>query len=201
MNTNSRIVGSGFSAFYFNHQPIAFLDDITDSGQQPITQYQAVTPLGASYPVEFALPRVRQEGTLQFTIRELWNQPVWWALGQNTQSTTQAGKVGTGIFDGGTGQTGAPAVGSGPNGASVNIVDIYNQMAATPTPIVCATVISVPAANGTPAGYRGWVYNNVTITQIDDREQIQIGTLTMPRTIQAVYSYKTYLTGVGNYTA
>lgn len=176
MQTQSRIVGSGFTAFYFQHQLIAFLDDINDSGQAPIVQYQAVTPLGAEHPVEFALPRVRAEGTLQFTIRELWNQPVWWQLGQKTSNTSAQGAQGTGTYEG-----------------TWNIVDVYNAQANTPTPIVCATVITIPGANGQPAGYRGWVYNNFVLTQIDDREQVQIGSLTMPRTLQGVYAYKTPL--------
>jgi hypothetical protein len=37
------------------------------------------------------------------------------------------------------------------------------------------------------------VYNNFVLTQIDDREQVQIGSLTMPRTLQGVYAYKTPL--------
>ncbi len=179
--TNTRIVGSGFTAFFWQNQPIAFLDDVTDSGQQPITQYQAVTPLGASYPVEFALPRVRQEGTLQFTIRELWNQWVWWALGQQTASTITPG-TGQGTFTG-----------------TYNIVDVYNAQANTPTPINCYTIIKIPSVTGGQGGYRGWQYNNVVLTQIDDREQIQIGSLTMPRTLQAVYAYKTAISGTGSF--
>ena len=191
MQNNTRIVGSGFTAFYWQHQLIAFLDDINDSGQAPIVNYQAVTPLGASYPVEFALPRVRQEGTLQFTIRELWNQPVWWALGQITPSTEVPG-TGPGTFGPGN----AANVGSF-NGAAVNIVDVYNTIANTPTPIVCSTVIAIPAIGGGVAGYRGWSYNNINLTQIDDGEQVQIGSMTMPRNLQAVYSYKTYFQGTG----
>lgn len=179
MQTKTRLVGSGFSAFFFQHYPIAFLDDITDSGQQPITQYQAVTPLGAKYPVEFALPRVRQEGTLQFTVRELWNQPVWWALGQNTPNTQTPG-TGSSIYSG-----------------TQNIVDVYNAQADTTTPIVCYTIIYIPSPTGGQGGYRGWQYNNFVLTQIDDREQIQIGSLTMPRTLQGVYAYKTYISGTG----
>lgn len=174
MQTQTRIVGSGFTSFNWATQVIAFLDDFTDSGQPPIVQYQAVTPLGAQYPVEFALPQVRSEGTLQFTIRELWNQPVWWALGQLTQNTSNEGS-GSGTFQG-----------------TQNIVDVYKVMASLPAQITCTTIINIPGANGS-SQYRGWTYNNVVLTQIDDREQVQIGSLTMPRTLQAVYAYKTLI--------
>jgi hypothetical protein len=174
MQTQTRIVGSGFTSFNWAGQPIAFLDDFTDSGQPPIVQYQAVTPLGAPYPVEFALPQVRSEGTLQFTIRELWNQPVWWALGQNAPNTyTQGTSAGT--FQG-----------------TQNIVDVYKVMASLASQITCTTIITIPGVNGA-SQYRGWTYNNVALTQIDDREQVQIGSLTMPRTLQAVYAFKTLI--------
>jgi len=53
---------------------------VHDSGQAPIRQYEAVTPLGDYFPREFALPRVKAEGQLQFIIREMWNLPVWWQI-------------------------------------------------------------------------------------------------------------------------
>ena len=159
MQTKTRLVGSGFTSFTYQGQAIAFLDEIHDSGQQPIRQYEAVTPLDAPYPVEFALPRVRAEGTLQLVIRELWNQPVWWAL---------SGLTGT-----------------------YNVVDVYNAIANDPNPIVATTVIRVPGTNN----WRGWTYHNCVVTAIDDREAVQIGTLTFPRNLTLVYAYKTGLQG------
>ncbi len=156
MQTKTRIVGSGFTTFTWQGTPIAFLDEIHDSGQPPITQYQAVTPLDASFPVEFALPRVKSEGTLQLVIRELWNQPAWWQL---------AGLAGT-----------------------YNIIDVYNRIASTNTPIVCSTLIKMPTG-----GYRGWVYNNVVLVAISDSEDVSLGLLTYPRNIHAVYANKTPL--------
>jgi hypothetical protein len=159
MQTQTRLVGSGFTTFVFNGKTIAFLDEVHDSGQQPIRQYEAVTPLESPYPVEFALPRVRAEGTLQLVVRELWNQPVWWAL---------------------NGLTG-----------SWNIVDVYNAMANTQTPITSSTTIKIPGTST----YRGWIYHNCVVTAIDDREAVQIGTLTFPRNLSLIYAYKTGLQG------
>lgn len=159
MQTQTRLVGSGFTTFTFNGKTIAFLDEVHDSGQQPIRQYEAVTPLDAPYPVEFALPRVRAEGTLQLVVRELWNQPVWWAL---------------------NGLTG-----------SWNVVDVYNMMANTKTPILATTTIKSP----TSSTWRGWTYHNCVVTAIDDREAVQIGTLTFPRNLSLIYAYKTGLQG------
>jgi hypothetical protein len=186
-STWTRNAGSGFSTFYWSNQIIAFLDELRDSGQKPIAQYQAVTPLGMSYPAEIALPRVRSEGTLQITLRELWNQPAWWALGQ-----AAAGPASPNTASG------------GPFVNTYNIIEVYNALAQSQTPITCTTVIQIPSPSATPdptlpAGpnpsYRGWTYHGVTLTDIDDSETIQIGTITMPRQLTAVYTYKTYFSG------
>lgn len=75
--TQTRVVGSGFTTFNYRGQPIAFLERITDTGQDPIAQPQAVHPLGSRHPVEIATPRALGAGTLTLTVRELWNAPVW----------------------------------------------------------------------------------------------------------------------------
>jgi hypothetical protein len=157
MQTQTRIVGSNFTTFTWANQPIAFLDEVQDSGQPPIVEFQAVTPLGSSNPAEFALPRVKSYGTLNFTIRELWSQPAWWNL---------AGLAGTN-----------------------NIIDVYNNMANTPSPIGCSTIITLPSGQT-----RGWTYINVVLTTISDSEDITIGALTTPRNLTAVYGDKKYFT-------
>ena len=154
MQTQTRTVGSGFTVFTYNGQRIAFLDEVTDTGQQPIVGYQAVTQLDSPFPDEFATARVLAEGTLTLTIRELWNQRVWEAL---------VGLAGTN-----------------------NIVDIYNRIAQTSSPIQAMLVIKPPTG---PA--RGKIYHGMQIVAVDDREQVAIGTLTMPRTITAVYTNTT----------
>lgn len=164
--TKSRIVGSGFTTFQFMGKPISFLDEIHDSGQAPIRQYEAVTPLGDYFPREFALPRVKSEGQLTFIIRELWNDPVWWQL---------SGFANT-----------------------FNIIDVYNANAGETSPITCSTIIKKPyGTNPVNAKTRGWTYGNTNLITIDDREVVQIGALTMPRTITAVYSNKDYFPSPG----
>lgn len=164
--TKTRIVGSGFTTFMFMGKAISFLDEIHDSGQAPIRQYEAVTPLGDYFPREFALPRVKSEGQLQFIIRELWNDPVWWQL---------SGFANT-----------------------FNIIDVYNANAGSPSPITCSTIIRKPYGTAAVnAKDRGWTYNNTNLITIDDREVVQIGALTMPRTLTAVYSNKVYFPAPG----
>ncbi len=164
--TQTRLVGSGFTTFHIMGKAIAFLDEVHDSGQAPIRQYEAVTPLGDYFPREFALPRVKAEGQLQFIIREMWNLPVWWqiALFANTY----------------------------------NIIDIYNLQAGLASPITASTIIKKPfGMSGANAKPRGWTYANVNLIQIDDREVVQIGALTMPRTLTAIYANKLYFPSPG----
>lgn len=80
METQTRLVGSGFTSFSYAGKPIAFLDGFTDSGQAPVAQATPVHPLNARHPVEIATARAVGAGTLDLTIRELWNAPVWWQL-------------------------------------------------------------------------------------------------------------------------
>jgi len=82
--TKVRVVGSGFTVFSYKNAPIAFCEGVEDSGQRAFSDlgqpYQFIHPLGARHPVEIATSRVLQGGTLQLTLRELWNAPVWQQL-------------------------------------------------------------------------------------------------------------------------
>lgn len=80
MQTRTRVVGSGFTTFNYRGQPIAFLDQFADSGQRPIAGAEPVHPIGSRFPVEIATARALAAGTLTITIRELWNEPVWYQL-------------------------------------------------------------------------------------------------------------------------
>jgi hypothetical protein len=81
MQTQVRVVGSGFTTFNYKGAPIAFMDTVADGGQPPFGQgAEAIIPIGARYPAEIATSRVLDAGTLALTIRELWNAPIWWQL-------------------------------------------------------------------------------------------------------------------------
>jgi hypothetical protein len=80
-NTKVRVVGSGFTTFSYKGQPIAFLEGVEDSGQRAFSDagqgYQFIHPIGYSHPIEIATSRVLAGGTLNLTIRELWNMNIW----------------------------------------------------------------------------------------------------------------------------
>lgn len=122
-DTRVRVVGSGFSTFSYQGQPIAFLEGVDDSGQRAFSDagqgYQFIHPLGQSHPIEIATSRVLAGGTLNLTIRELWSGWVWEQL---------QGLAG-----------------------SNNIVDVFAILAANPSYVTCQTVIQ-PPGNARPRG-------------------------------------------------
>ena len=60
----------------------------------------------------------------------------------------------------------------------------HNLQAGLASPITASTIIKKPfGMSGANAKPRGWTYANVNLIQIDDREVVQIGALTMPRTL------------------
>lgn len=119
-----RVVGSGFSTFSYRGKPIAYLEQVEDSGQRAFSDagapYQFIQPIGHRVPSEIAVSRVLQGGLLTLTIRELWNQFVWEQL---------AGLAGT-----------------------RNIVDIFEVLAADAQYVTCQTVIRPPNGAGRPRG-------------------------------------------------
>lgn len=153
--TKVRVVGSSFTTFRWRGKDIAFLDGMQDSGQQPIAPPDVIHPLDKKYPVEFATARAMSEGTLTFTVRELWNMPVW----QHFAGLEQA----------------------------KDIIDIWERMSADPTSITCQTIIKPPQGNV----WRVKTYHNVMISAVDDSEQIQIGTLSVARSVTALYTHAT----------
>jgi len=80
-NQQVRVVGSSYSTFTYSGKPIAYLEGVEDSGQRAFSDagaaWQPIHPLGQRHPIEIATSRVLQAGTLNLTIRELWNTAVW----------------------------------------------------------------------------------------------------------------------------
>lgn len=73
-----RVVGSGFTALFYNQQPIAWLESFVDSGQRPLGQpAQSVHQLDVPHPVEIVTNYVLDSGTITASIRETWSKNVW----------------------------------------------------------------------------------------------------------------------------
>lgn len=120
----TRVVGSSYTTFSYQGQPIAFLEGVEDSGQRAFSDagaaWQPIHPLGQRHPVEIATSRVLQAGTLNLTIRELWATAVWEQL---------QGLAGTN-----------------------NIVDVFDVLANNPAYVTCQTIIQPPGPGAKPRG-------------------------------------------------
>lgn len=158
--TEVRVVGSGFSTFNYNGAPIAWLQEVGDTGQKAGAgmgaPYLAIHPLGWRHPREIVTSRIVGAGIITLTIHELWNAPVWYQL-------------------------------AGLDGVGNTVIDIYEALANNPALVTAQTIIKPPGS----ANWRGTIYNNCVITDIDDAETITVGALSVARTINVAYTHKT----------
>lgn len=79
-DSNVRVGGSGWTAFTWRGQRLAWLQVISDTAPRPVATPKSIQPLDAEYPVEILTPRAIGAGTLQLTNFELWNESVWQQL-------------------------------------------------------------------------------------------------------------------------
>ncbi len=76
-----RTVGSGFTTFNYNGKPIAYLEQFVDRGQPTYGRtHEFIHPLGSVTPTDIVTNRTLDGGTIDLTIRELWNEQVWQQL-------------------------------------------------------------------------------------------------------------------------
>lgn len=148
-----RVVGSNYTTFTWNGQPIAYLEVVRDSGQQALSSggagFEFIHPLGYRTPTDIVSSRVLDGGTIDLMIRELWNLQVWEHL---------AGLTGT--------QT---------------IVEVFDRLAQTPQYVTCTKVISPPG--GTRYGkvyHRCQIVgiqdgDEITIGALSVAKQVRIG--------------------------
>lgn len=73
----ARVAGSNYTVLQWRGGSIAFLEGFNDSGVTPVAQVEEIHPLGSPHPVEYATPNALRGGTLTFSIREVWEKPVW----------------------------------------------------------------------------------------------------------------------------
>ena len=66
-----------------------------------------------------------------------------------------------------------------------DIVEVYERLANEPADVTCQTIIKPP--NGRP--WRGKTYMNVIITDIDDSENVDVGGMSVPRSITCAYTH------------
>ena len=163
-NTKVRVVGSGYSSFSYGGKPIAFLEGVQDSGQR------AWSEQGQSYqfiqPIGSRYPvEIATSRVLQGGTLMLTIRELW----------NQA------VWEQLVGLTGTN-----------NIVEIFDRLANSPQYVTCQTIIKPPGTTH-KSQWRGKVYHNCTIVDINDGDTISVGALGVTKGVTVAYTHTTPL--------
>lgn len=191
--------GSGFTIFTFAGQPIAFCQQVQHTSPRPVGQgASAIQPMDEPYPVEIITPAAAGMGQLVLNLFELFGtngkaSKVWDRLGaQLGGSSTTHNPFGAPSVPGGIGNTSnINSIGVGPFQGAVDIVDIFiKQAQLTPQQMQIVQFIRPPALIGannvTPYFLQ---YVGCVITDVQDGENIDVGTLEIVKQITVAYRY------------
>jgi hypothetical protein len=69
------------------------------------------------------------------------------------------------------------------------MVDIFNALAANPNYVTASMVIKPPGTEKSPSKWRGKVYQNVTVVDINDGETVTVGALAVTKGITVAYTH------------
>lgn len=159
-----RVGGSGFTAFYWNGEPIGFAQSVKVTAPKPITNPVVIQPMDARYPLQVITPGAVTEGYLEVQLLELYKSKVWDRLLKAAKVTGQAN----------------------------DLADVFYALAAVDTPINAIKVIIPPAkVQGEAIAPYGEIYNNCVITQILDDETIDVRSMEQVKNITIAYTHVT----------
>lgn len=165
--TKVRVVGSGFSTFNYNGKPIAFLEGLEDSGQRAFSDLGQ--PFQFIHPLGQSHPvEIATSRVLQGGTLVMTIRELWNApVWQQLQGLAK----------------------------SQNIVDIFAALARDPSYVTCQLIIKPPGTENNSSAWRGKIYHNVTIVDINDGDTITVGALAVTKGITAAYTHTSALNG------
>jgi hypothetical protein len=174
-----RVGGSGFTVFTWDDKPILFAQQINHTSPTPVAATREIHPMDEPYPVELVTPQAAGMGTLTLQLYELYGGQVWERLaaylGGDPAGTSTLAK------DSVLGK------GDGP----VDIVGIFNAVANTSKPIRIVKYIKPPQIRGKTMKPYTEEYHNCVISQVEDGEQIAVGTLEVVKNMIVNYTFMT----------
>lgn len=198
-----RRAGSGFTIFTFAGQPISFCQQVQHTTPVPVGQgVSAIQPMDEPYPVELITPAAAGMGQITLNLFELFGSngqtsKVWDRLGWGSQNSP-FGAVGQGdtsqFMPIGVDST-AAGVGA-PNTnyfmGAVDIVDIFIQQAQiAPEHMQVVQIFRPPANPSNPNPKPSYIqYVGCVITNVQDGETIDVGTLEIIKQITVAYRYQ-----------
>ena len=177
----ARVAGSGFTVFTWDDKPILFAQQISHSSPQPVggTGVVPIHPMDEPYPVELVTPQAASMGTLVLDLFELYGAQVW----ERLASYLGGDPAGTSSVR----TDSVSGAGSGP----VDIVGIFNAVSNTPNPIRIVKFIKPPQIRGKTMKPYTEEYHNCVISNVEDGETINIGSIEIVKRLTVNYTYLT----------
>lgn len=76
-----------------------------------------------------------------------------------------------------------------------NIVEIFEALARNPNYVTCQTIIKPPGTQNNPASWRGKIYHNCVVVDINDGDTITVGALAVTKGITVAYTHTSPING------
>jgi hypothetical protein len=193
--------GSGFTIFTFGGQPIAFCQEVAHTAPRPVGQgASAIQPMDEPYPIEILTPAAAGMGQITLNLFELFGSggkasKVWDRLGMGANLI---GQPPFGALNGANQNQGDASQFSNLNGnnflaGAVDIVDIFIRQASQQPQATSVVQIIRPPLLPNGGGGNGQAYFlqyvGCVITDVQDGEQVNVGTLEIIKQLTIAYRY------------
>ena len=170
--TRARVGGSGFTVFVWDNRPILYARQISHQSPAPVGPGTVpIHPMDTPYPVELVTPQAVSMGALTLELYELYGSNVWERLADYLNTSPNNG-----------GQDRGP----------VDLAGIFAQVASRGKPISIVKYVRPPARVGSnepyPTAYTE-EYKNCVISQLQDGETIEVGTMEVLKQITVNYTH------------
>jgi len=208
--SRARVGGSGFTIFTFGGVPIAFCQQVSYTSPQPVGGGASpIQPMDEPYPVEIMTPAAAGMGQIVLNLFELFGSKgiaskVWDRLGlplgqgfslQNPFGAEGPANQSTNFTL--TGENTNNYSEQTPFAGAVDIVDVFVRQAQTkPEHLQIVKIVRPLSPEGPPGSVTGVEpyteeYHGCAITNIQDGEQISIGTMEILKQITVNFCYLT----------
>lgn len=160
-STKARVVGSGYTVLSYNKKAIAYCEGWEDSGQRAFSD--------VGQPYQFIQPIGEEHPVEIATSRVISGGTIMITIRELWSQPVWwqlAGLAGT-----------------------WNMVDIFKALAADPNYVTASMVIKPPGTENQPGRWRGKVYQNVTVVDINDGETVTVGALAVTKGITVAYTH------------
>lgn len=206
--SRGRVGGSGFTIFTFGGQPIAFCQQVSYTSPQPVGGGASpIQPMDEPYPVEIMTPAAAGMGQIVLNLFELFGSEgiaskVWDRLGLSLgPGTSLANPFGAETPENQSTQfslTGQKVTNPSlaPFAGAVDIVDVFVRQAQTEAhKLQIVKIVRPLTPNGPPgtAEIKPYTeeYHGCAITNIQDGEQISVGTMEILKQLTINFCYVT----------